>query len=365
MVGPKPDFFREKISHVPVEKSPNRDKESVKSSKIEQVSGKIPQATQRADLSPKPRSFQRMSAPGKPESKAAQLGKNQLAPVRPGSSPGVMQVAQTPKPFSGETLKIVRETDWSMVEVSGEESQDYMLHLNRHTLDRDSHALMRPASSVQLSNGKTLTAGEHAALTYYTQHGYQFVNALLTNSPNDLYHAANKMKINLQPESEKEILMHCRMICSALNKLPPSNSEELYRGALLTTEQLEGYWQSFKNKEVLHEAQIMSTTVDMGVAGRFIQIKKQRVAERYQEALQEAQKTGLPAPKKPNSLAVLFAIKQKNGAKDVQAYSHAPDELEATYVAGTKFKVAKVLDSINLPPHLQEIYEHVIILEKV
>lgn len=362
MVSPKPDFFHEEIPHAPVNKDAKL--ESDKSSKIKQVSGKMSKATPEADLPPKARSFQRMSTPSKPVSKTAQAGAL-LAPVRPGSAPGVMQTAQMPKPFSEEILKIARETDWSQVKVSEEESQNYMLQLNKHVLDRDSHALMRAASSVQLSNGKKLTAGEHAALTYYTQHGYQFVNALLTNSPTDLYHAANKMKITLQPETQNEILIHCRMICSALNKLPPSKAEELFRGAMLTSAQLEGYWQCFKKNEVLHETQIMSTTVDLGVAGRFIQIKKQRVAERYQNALQEAQKTGLPAPKKPDAIAVLFVIQQKNGAKDVQAYSHAPDELEATYVSGTKFKVARVQDKYVLPQNLQDIYEYVILLKKI
>lgn len=364
MIGPTPGFIPGEPPPKKSEKSPNAKDEPLEISKIKEGGSHVHSSNLTVPL--KARSLSLVSNPTPPVSKAAQKG-SLLEPVRPGSMlehrPS-LPAAQKPKSISKESLEIARRTDWSKVEVNEEEAQAYLQNLDNHHLDRDSHAFMRGSTSVALPNGKTLTAGEHAALKYYTQHGDTFVNALLTNSPDALFRAANQMNISLTGETEKEILLHCRMICSALNKLPPSDQPELFRGALLTPEHFESYMEAWRKKEMVNEAQILSTSSDMGVSGRFIQIKMKRVCDRYRSDLQEAQRSGKPEPKKPDFLPILFVILQNGSGKEIDAYSQTPDELEVTFVPGAKFKVMKILENTNLPSNLQETFKHVIILEK-
>lgn len=302
--------------------------------------------------------------------KTVKVATPQLARISENAAPPHTATAAHPpqpaKPLSDEGLRIARETNWSEVEVTEDEAKAYLTNIDSHVLSKDSRIMMQSCQEIKLSNGKTLSPGEHAALKFYSQHGYSFVNAFLNNSPSALYRAANEMKITLKmPEMEKEILLHCKMACSALNKLPPSKNEEIYRGALLNREQLGKYTDALAKKESMSEQQILSTTTDIGVASRFVQIKRTRVEDRYNKELLEASKTGSPPPQKPDSIAVLFAIKHEDGGKEIHAFSNAPDELEATFVAGTTFKVANILNKDILPVEMRKVYEHVIILQKV
>lgn len=269
--------------------------------------------------------------------------------------------------FSQKSQRIVQTTNWQTIEVPEPESKEYFDNINKMQCCHNDIDSMQNVRELKLKNGKILTQGEHAALRFYSQHGFSFVNAMLTNNGPAMERACKENGIPLSEvrKIEKEVILHCKMICSALNKLPRSPKRELFRGALLTKEQFMEYKLAYSNKTVLPEKQILSTSTDLLVATRFIHAKKERIQLRYIEASIAAQKNNSPPPVKPEGVPVMFAVMQKGGAKEVQQFSTISGEEEAIFAPGVEFKVCRMSGNEAIPPHHRAIYSHVIVLEQV
>lgn len=281
---------------------------------------------------------------------------------------GVQQILhkEPAKSVSASTMKAINETKWSSLEITEEESKAYMNNLESYALCQKDVDAMREASSVTLSNGKELLPAEHAALKFYTQHGFSFVNPLLNNNCEQLERAMKEMGVNgTLAQHEQEILLHAKVMTSALNKLPASENEELYRGALLTLDQFKEYGQALQQKQPVTEKQILSTTTSLDVANKFVLAKKERIAERYAKEVINARNSGAPRPKKPEYIAAMFAVKQNASAKEIQQFSTAAAEAEAVFIPQTGFRVGRILGPDQVPPPHRDIYSCVILLEKI
>ncbi len=271
------------------------------------------------------------------------------------TSVGTNALSQVTSPDLQNAKKVSLATNWESIELSDAQLDAVQVSMPQlsKTLNEEKRipqdrtltvAALRPQA---LSNGKTLHPVEVAALQFYTRDGFKLLNGLFNFEPSIRQFMKNRDipsdRFNEVCEAGKVL---SKALGSALNKLPQSAENTLYRGDTIQEHKIGDYQ---KGAEIT-ERKFSSVSDSSGKAQKFA-------------ADNAGNRGGIPT---------LFIIENPKNAKDIDSFSMITGEKERLYRPNQSWEITDVVEEkiyatteINDEEDIQNAREKGELIEKV